>query len=89
MRKPAIYIYKKTQISCAVIKQVIRAFIFATYIYSKYNPNPKFNIKNLAVLCGCISRFVSNLVGNPKTGFDVKLLIKLHFYCSVPYHWGA
>ena len=65
MRKSFFFAYAKTktQISCAVTEQLIIAFVFAVrVVQSLYYFNPKF--KPLAIFCGCIARFVSDLVGN-------------------------
>ena len=73
MRKPAFaYVKTKTQISFAVIVKLISAFVFATQIVqSLYFLNPKFQ----AIFCGCTARFVSDLVGTPKTDFLTTRLI--------------
>ena len=56
----------KAQISCAVTTQLISAFVFATWIVLQplYLLNQKFQAS-----C-CTTRFVSDLVGNPKDRFS-------------------
>ena len=66
-----IFAYAKTkaQISCAVTAQLIRAFVFATHIVPfLFYLYPNFMI--LAFFSVCISKFVSDLVGNPKDLFS-------------------
>ena len=66
MRTPDFSIYAKTkaQISCAVTAQLISAFL--RYIDSTIPLFPKSDLSLLAIFCGCTSRFVSELFGNPE-----------------------
>ena len=70
MRKAAFaYAKTKPQTSFTVTVQLIRTFVFATYIeQSLHFQNPKF--KSLAIFCGCTPLFVSDLVRNPEDRFS-------------------
>ena len=76
------YAKTKAQISCAVIAHLISGFVFATRIvqsHSSFTYNQNFKI--LAFTCGCIGRFVSDLVRNPEDSFSrVTAHISLHTY---------
>ena len=53
---------------CRSAAQLICAFVFATYIVQ----SPYFrNLKPLTIFCGCTSRFVLHLVGNPQGRFSL------------------
>ena len=64
------YAKTKALVNCAVTAQLIKAFVFARYMYivqSLFFLNPKFQASSHL-------RVVSDLVGNPMTGFVVTRL---------------
>ena len=60
----------KAQISCAVTEQQISAFVYVTKI-----EHPLFFLNPKVRASSCTARFVSDLVGNPNTGFLMTLLM--------------
>ena len=61
----------KGQIGCVVITKLISNLCFH-YIESEIQ-----NLKPQAIFCGCLAQFVSDLVGNLKTGFLATRLINI------------
>ena len=71
MREPGFFACaKKAQISCAITAQLIIALVFTTLIVQFLFFLEIQNFKLISIFCGCIGRFVSELVGNPEDRFS-------------------
>ena len=69
---------KQAQISCAVIAQLISAFVVAARIV-QFLLYLSLKFQDIDFCCDCTGRFVSDLVGNPNCWF---LRIWAHFFSN-------
>ena len=79
-----MYLKTKTHVSFAVTAKLISVFVFATWVVQYiYSLNPKFqayvfatrNFMALFTFCDYTARFVSGLVGKPKSHTEAHMIL--------------